>query len=70
MLRYILNAIFLLFIVRTVIWFARMLTARHDQGPRLDESPQNAERRARLRVERTDAVDVPFTEIPPEKRAE
>ena len=81
MLRFILNALLILLALRFVSVIARAITAGKREGPRLKDEPRAGEPRAREghsrepqarergsrpRVERSDAVDVPFTEIPPD----
>ncbi|HEY6221149.1 MAG TPA: hypothetical protein VIX13_01310 [Candidatus Eisenbacteria bacterium] len=73
MLRSILYALSILLALRFVSVIARMITAGKRPGPRIDEEPQdrggappNRERPSRPRVQRSDAVDVPFTDIPPD----
>ena len=68
MLRAILNAIFILLVVRLAFLAARLLTG----GRRGEEIPPGsaAERRPRKprgprRASSADVVDVPFTEVPP-----
>ncbi len=70
MFRILLNAILILLAARFAVSIARLMTGRKQAGPRLDEEPQSKERRARPRVDRSDAVDVPFTEIPPDSHKE
>ena len=66
MLRFILQSIVFLIALRFVVLVARALTAGRRSGPRLEEEPQAPPRAPRPRVSQSDAVDVPFTEIPPD----
>ena len=80
MLRSILYALSVLLALRFVSVIARMITAGKRPGPQGNggsqgnEGPQDrgegplrtGERPPRSRVQRSDAVDVPFTDIPPD----
>lgn len=66
MLRVILTSILFLVALRFVSLIARLLTSGRRSEPRLSEEPQARERRSRARVPHSEAVDVPFTEIPPD----
>jgi hypothetical protein len=69
MLRFIVTAILILLALRFVSLIARLITAGKRPGPRLRDQRRDSERQPRPsgpRVERSDAVDVPFTEIPPD----
>jgi len=66
MFRFILNSILFLIALRFVVLVARAVTAGRRKGPRLTEEPEAQGRRTRPRVSSSDAVDVPFTEIPPD----
>jgi hypothetical protein len=67
MLRFILNTFLILLALRFVSMIARAIGAGRRSGPRLNEEPEAPKRSTRSRVPpHSDAVDVPFTEIPPD----
>ena len=73
MLRFILYTLSILLALRFVSMIARAINAGKGPGPRIDGEPQDrggappsGERPPRPRVQRSDAVDVPFTDIPPD----
>lgn len=66
MLRLIFNALLILLSLRFVTMIARAITGGKRSAPPLNEEPQVPKRPARPRVSQSDAVDVPFTEIPPD----
>jgi len=73
MLRFILYTLSILLALRFVSIIARAITAGKRSGPRVDEGPDGGEagvprreRRPGPRIERSDAVDVPFTDLPPD----
>ena len=66
MLRFILNTIVILLALRFISMIARAIGAGMRSAPKLDDEPQAPKRPLRPRDPRSDAVDVPFTEIPPD----
>jgi hypothetical protein len=77
MIRFLLNAFFVLLLARLVFWIARLFLSR-GQGPAGTGHPMDGpdrmegmglgerKRRGSARLDRSSAVDVPFTEVPPE----
>ncbi len=72
MIRGILQVITMLFLFRLLFWFLRLVSSgmrsESDPGPERMSRPSDgdARRRRSLRVDRANATDVPFTEIPAE----
>ena len=73
MLRFILYTLSFLLALRFVSVIARVIAAGKRRGPRIGEEPpdrgeatQDPGHPPRPRVRRSDAVDVPFTDIPPD----
>ena len=72
MIRGILQVITMLFLFRLLFWFLRLVStgmrSEPDPGPERLSGPSDGESRRRrsLRVDRANATDVPFTEIPAE----
>jgi hypothetical protein len=68
MLRGILQAIVMLFLLRLVFWFLRLISAgSRTQADARQDRPSHRERtpsRKPLRVDHSNVTDVPFTEIP------
>jgi len=71
--RFILYTLSILLALRFVSVIVRAITGGKGPGPRIkeepqgrEEAPQDRERRSRTRAQRSDAVDVPFTDIPPD----
>ena len=73
MIRGILQVISVLFLLRLLFWFLRLVSSgmrsEPDPGPERMSGPREEESRRRrsLRVDRANATDVPFTEIPAER---
>ncbi len=71
MLRFLLNAILVLVFLRLVFWVGRLLTRRSSQseqlgGDRSQAAPSEPDARRTAALDRSSAIDVPFTEVPPE----
>jgi hypothetical protein len=68
MLRGILQAIVMLFLLRLVFWFLRLISAGSrspaDVGSGRPSGRDGTPRRKPMRVDRSNVTDVPFTEIP------
>jgi hypothetical protein len=68
MIRGILQAIAVFFLLRMVFWFLRLVSAGSrspvDADPGRPSGREGAPRRKPLRVDRSNVTDVPFTEIP------
>lgn len=68
MLRGIVQAIVMLFLLRIFFWFLRLVTAGSRSPADTDQGRpshhEGAPRRKPLRVDRSNVTDVPFTEIP------